>query len=72
MADAKVLVEIKNDVKYKKVDGSLKLLRNKIVWIEKNESVPKVEIFYSDIKGKDLMFSYAPLFCLQIYLYFAV
>jgi len=37
-------------VKYKKVDGTLRLIKNKISWIQKEESTPKIEIFYSDIK----------------------
>ena len=51
MADAKVLTEVKDTVKYKKVDGTLRLVKNKISWIHKEESTPKIDIFYSDIKG---------------------
>ena len=60
MADGKVLVEVKNDVKYKKADGTLRMLKNKIVWLQKDESVPKLEINYSDIKGMELRSSMSP------------
>ena len=51
MKMADTLIEIKNDVKFKKIEGTLRLLKNRIVWMQKDESTPKVEIFYSDIKG---------------------
>ena len=51
MADGKLLLEVKNDVKFKKTEGTLRLLKNKLVWIQKGETVPKFECLYSDIKG---------------------
>ncbi|XP_065070784.1 general transcription factor IIH subunit 1-like [Rhopilema esculentum] len=50
MADGKLLLEVKNDVKFKKTEGTLRLLKNKLAWIQKGETVPKFECLYSDIK----------------------
>lgn len=52
MADTRILIEVKNDVKFKKIEGSLRLLKNKLTWTQKDESTPKIEILYSEIKGK--------------------
>lgn len=50
MADTRILIEVKNDVKFKKIEGSLRLLKNKLTWTQKDESTPKIEILYSEIK----------------------
>lgn len=51
MADSKLLLEVKNDVKFKKIEGSLRLLKTKLVWIQKGVETPKFECHYADIKG---------------------
>ena len=51
MADSKLLLEVKNDVKFKKIEGSLRLLKSKLVWIQKGAETPKFECHYADIKG---------------------
>ena len=52
MADGKILLEVKSNVKFKKNDGKLHLLTNKLVWIQTDVNSSKFECQYSEIKGK--------------------
>eukprot|EP00794_Sanderia_malayensis_P018270 gene18270-20090_t len=50
MADGEVLLEVKCNVKFKKNDGTLRVLKNNIEWILKDATIPKFDCKYSDIK----------------------
>ena len=50
MDNKEVLLQFKNTIKFKKTDGTLKLIADKLVWTPVGSEVPKVECPYSEIK----------------------